>query len=48
VWRYLSGGCHPNRHTAETIAQAGFEIAELTRHALFVPGPMLVGVARRA
>ena len=48
VWRYMGGGCHPNRHTADTIAQAGFEIASLTRHSLFVPGPLLVGIARRA
>jgi ubiquinone/menaquinone biosynthesis C-methylase UbiE len=48
VWRYFGGGCHLNRRTDETIAEAGFEMLDLTRHKIAVPGPVLVGVARRA
>ncbi len=48
VTRWLDGGCRLNRRTGEAITEAGFEIVDLTRHALVVPGPMLVGVARRA
>jgi ubiquinone/menaquinone biosynthesis C-methylase UbiE len=47
VWRYFGGGCHLNRRTEETITEAGFEILDLTRHKIAIPGPVLVGVARR-
>jgi ubiquinone/menaquinone biosynthesis C-methylase UbiE len=46
VWRYFGGGCQLNRRTEETVAEAGFEIVDLTRHKMKVPGPVLVGVAR--
>lgn len=48
AWRYFGGGCHLNRNTAQTIAKAGFDIADLSRHSMGVPGPLLVGFARRA
>ena len=28
AWTWFTGGCHPNRNTEATIAQAGFRIAE--------------------
>jgi len=47
VWRYFGGGCHLNRRTAETISEAGFQLAVLRRDVM-VPGiPVLVGVAKR-
>jgi ubiquinone/menaquinone biosynthesis C-methylase UbiE len=31
VWAMMSGGCRPNRDTAKTIEEAGFEMVELDR-----------------
>jgi ubiquinone/menaquinone biosynthesis C-methylase UbiE len=49
AWRFLIGGCRPNRPTLETIAGAGFEIRELCRydppHVPFVMFPYVVAVA---
>jgi ubiquinone/menaquinone biosynthesis C-methylase UbiE len=28
-WRFVAGGCHPNRRTLETIEGAGFEVTDL-------------------
>ena|SRR5438105_55424 len=28
-WRFIAGGCHPNRRTLETIEAAGFEVTDL-------------------
>lgn len=41
-WRKLAGGCHLNRHIADLIAQAGFEIQELEN--LYMPNaPKIAG-----
>jgi len=41
-WRFLAGGCHPNRRTLQAIESAGFEVTELEQGEL--PGlPRLVG-----
>lgn len=42
VWRWFGAGCHPNRRTAESILEAGFEMVEI-RHLRVVPPlpPML-------
>jgi ubiquinone/menaquinone biosynthesis C-methylase UbiE len=31
-WGWIAGGCHPNRPTLDTIASAGFELAEIEQH----------------
>jgi len=46
VWRYLGGGCHVNRRTAETIVEAGFQFVDLRRYVTGLGIPLLVGVAR--
>ena len=33
AWTRLSGGCHPNRDTEETVRQAGFELEPESRRA---------------
>lgn len=40
-WRFVAGGCHPNRRTLQTVESAGFEVTELEEGEL--PGlPRLV------
>lgn len=52
VWPYFSGGCHLGHDTARAIAEAGFEVAELSRIRFPDTRPMLpfaphiLGVAR--
>ncbi len=52
VWPHIAGGCHPNRHTEDAIAAAGFELHEVDRFG-FTPGfPVpkishILGVGRR-
>ena len=50
-WGWIAGGCHPNRPTGDTIAEAGFWIERLDRSE-FPKGPppakpLISGVARR-
>lgn len=51
VWRWVAGGCHLTRRTAEAIESAGFEMERLDRGEM--PGapafvrPLVRGVARR-
>ena len=33
LWRHLAGGCHLNRNTVDTVAQSGFVLEEVHRHA---------------
>lgn len=41
-WKKLAGGCHLNRHIADLLSQAGFEIRELEN--LYVPkAPRIAG-----
>jgi ubiquinone/menaquinone biosynthesis C-methylase UbiE len=49
---FLFGGCHPNRPTAQMLAQSPLEIAQLRRTTMpSVAGPLvrplIIGVARR-
>lgn len=44
-WRRVSGGCHTNRSTVETIAANGFEITRLWRSQ---SGTMVQGEARKS
>lgn len=44
-WRRVSGGCHTNRSTLDTIASNGFEITKLWRSK---SGSMVQGVARKS
>lgn len=44
-WKRVSGGCHTNRSTLETIAGAGFEITTLWRSE---SGSMVQGEARKS
>ncbi len=46
AWRWFGAGCHLNRHTAESIEAAGFEIVRMRRRALALM-PLIFGVARR-
>jgi ubiquinone/menaquinone biosynthesis C-methylase UbiE len=51
-WPLLLGGCHPTRHTAEAIAEAGFEVESCRRFdfspAVIAPSlPHVLGRARR-
>lgn len=53
VWPSLMGGCHVNRETLGSIAEAGFEL-ERVRELVFPPGarvsvvaPRILGVARK-
>jgi ubiquinone/menaquinone biosynthesis C-methylase UbiE len=50
-WGFFAGGCHPNRRTAETIAESGFWVERLDRGVLpKAPPParpLITGVARR-
>jgi len=52
-WPPLMGNCHTHRHTEETIAGAGLQVAETRRHATlpaWVPSPVTefaIGVAVR-
>ncbi len=41
AWRWLGAGCNPNRRTAEAIAGAGFNIAEVHGFKLAPPIPPL-------
>jgi SAM-dependent methyltransferase len=50
-WGFVAGGCHPNRATADSLADAGLWIEQLDRERMpraprFVR-PMIRGVARR-
>ena len=49
LWRCCAGGCHPNRETAELIAEAGFDIQWSERFdlPLGLAGPHLIGEAVR-
>jgi len=53
-WPFVGGGCHPNRDTVDSIAQAGFEIERCERFpfrpsALMAPvAPHVIGTASRA
>ena len=44
AWTFITGGCHPNRDTEETLARVGFEIDVETRRA---DGTMRRFAARR-
>jgi ubiquinone/menaquinone biosynthesis C-methylase UbiE len=50
-WGFFAGGCHPNRHTDQAIADAGFWIDSLERDKLPkappIVRPLIRGVARR-
>jgi ubiquinone/menaquinone biosynthesis C-methylase UbiE len=50
-WGFFSGGCHPNRPTEHTLAEAGFWIERLDRDrtpaAPRIVRPLIRGVARR-
>lgn len=50
-WGAIAGGCHPNRPTAETLADAGLWIEQLDRRRFPKAPPwvrpMITGVARR-
>ena len=50
-WGVLGGGCHPNRPTGQTIADAGFQIEQLEQGEFPKGGPLVQplirGVARR-
>lgn len=55
IWGWFGAGCHPNRDTAATIRQAGFELEKLERTKPVPPLPPMVfirphikGVARLA
>jgi ubiquinone/menaquinone biosynthesis C-methylase UbiE len=50
-WGFFTGGCHPNRPTADSLASAGFRIEQLDRE-VFPKAPpwvrpLIRGVARR-
>ncbi len=47
VWRWLGGGCHPNRRIADSLTEAGFEVQNLQRDTLMGIEPLIAGVARR-
>lgn len=50
-WGFVAGGCHPNRATADSLADAGLWIEQLERERLprapRLVRPMIRGVARR-
>ena len=51
-WGWFAGGCHPNRDTTKTLAEAGFDVGQvsgdqLPRAALLIR-PVIVGVAAPA
>jgi hypothetical protein len=48
IWRALSDGCHPDRHTGRLIEAAGFANVDLRQFRPPVPimGPHIAGVAR--
>ncbi len=50
-WGWFAGGCHPNRPTGETIAEAGFWVERQDRGGLpkapAIVKPLIKGVARR-
>jgi len=46
AWRWFGAGCHLNRHTAESIEAAGFEMVRMRRRALGLT-PLIFGLARR-
>lgn len=50
-WGLIAGGCHPNRPTGDTLAEAGLWIERLDRDELAKSGPIIKpiisGVARR-
>jgi ubiquinone/menaquinone biosynthesis C-methylase UbiE len=48
VWRYLGGGCHVNRRTAEAVLEAGFQFVDLQRYVTGLRIPIVVGIARPA
>jgi ubiquinone/menaquinone biosynthesis C-methylase UbiE len=45
LWHRAFAGCHPNRRTAQALAEAGFEIEGLERRVVNGP-PMISGTAR--
>jgi SAM-dependent methyltransferase len=50
-WGFFTGGCHPNRPTEQTLADAGFWIERLDRDRLpaspRIARPLIRGLARR-
>jgi ubiquinone/menaquinone biosynthesis C-methylase UbiE len=46
AWRRIGGGCHPNRRTEASIADAGFQIERIQRQRLNGL-PMIAGTARK-
>ncbi len=45
VWKWVFGGCHPNRRTVEDIRAAGFSTQELNQGRLAGVLPLVSGVA---
>ncbi len=47
LWRRCTGGCHPNRDTAQAIRDAGFDLIELQRVSVGISPvrPTILGVA---
>jgi ubiquinone/menaquinone biosynthesis C-methylase UbiE len=41
LWKWLGGGCHPNRDISVAVERAGFRIVELRRSNPFLPIPFL-------
>lgn len=50
LWKRLGAGCHPNRNTAQTIRQAGFDVTTLERinFGPYPAKPHIKGVAEKA
>jgi ubiquinone/menaquinone biosynthesis C-methylase UbiE len=51
VWPHIAGGCHPDRDTRSSLAEAGFDVAgldDMTMEAIPVVAPMIIGTAVRA
>src|SRR3954470_13180491 len=48
VWTRVTGGCHPNRRTEETVEAAGFQIERETRRARGTMRRFSARVAKRA
>jgi ubiquinone/menaquinone biosynthesis C-methylase UbiE len=51
-WGWFAGGCHPNRDTAKTLVEAGFDLGQISgdrlpREALLIR-PVIAGIAARA
>jgi ubiquinone/menaquinone biosynthesis C-methylase UbiE len=45
AWSWWGAGCHPNRRTAATLREAGFDIVRLEERPLG-PVPLIIGVAK--